>query len=170
MYQTDHSNTGPVHKKTRWRPFVRTPVFKCFGLSGIQMALKTQTIWHLASFQPFEHQTSSVFRSPLYMNTRLVQHWEYPLWIKFKFFGKCFLESVSGFRQICSHANWQQQPNQRRILLNTNKLDCFFEQKQIDGTNKTTNLNVCNIEQTLRTNRALVQMWKYFAFFVIKKI
>ena len=23
MYQTDHSNTGPVHKKTRWRPFIQ---------------------------------------------------------------------------------------------------------------------------------------------------
>ena len=105
------------------------------------MALKTQNIWHLASSQPFEYQTSSVFRSPLYLNPRLVQHLEYPLWIKLKFFVKCFPESVSGFRQICSHANWQQQPNQRRILISTNKLDCFFEQKQIDGTNKTTNLN-----------------------------
>ena len=38
------------------------------GLSGIQMALKNQTIWHPTSFQPFQYQqTSSVFRSPLYI-------------------------------------------------------------------------------------------------------
>ena len=36
------------------------------GLSGIQMAFENQTIWHLTSFRPFEYQTSSVFRSPLY--------------------------------------------------------------------------------------------------------
>ena len=33
------------------------------GLSGsIQMAFKTQTIWHPTPFQPFEYQTSLVFR------------------------------------------------------------------------------------------------------------
>ena len=36
------------------------------GLSGLQMAFKNQTILHPTSFRPFEYQTSSVFRSPLY--------------------------------------------------------------------------------------------------------
>ena len=44
-------------------------------LSGIQMELKNQTIWHLTSYRPFKYQTSLVFRSPLYSDshfTRLV--------------------------------------------------------------------------------------------------
>ena len=41
----------PVHKKTIC-PFVRFS--------------NGQTIWHPTSFRPFEYQTSSVFRSPLY--------------------------------------------------------------------------------------------------------
>ena len=36
------------------------------GLARIQMAFKYFTIWHPASFRPFEYQTSLVFRSPLY--------------------------------------------------------------------------------------------------------
>ena len=35
------------------------------GLSSIQLAFKKWTIWHPTSFQPFEYQTSLVFRSPL---------------------------------------------------------------------------------------------------------
>ena len=34
-----------------------------FHLSGIQMAFENQTIWHSTSFQPFEYQIRSVFRS-----------------------------------------------------------------------------------------------------------
>ena len=44
--------------------------FSCIqmvGLYGIQMAFKNQTMWHPTSFPPFEYQTSSVFRSPLYL-------------------------------------------------------------------------------------------------------
>ena len=37
------------------------------GLFGIQMAFENHTILHPTSFQPFEYQTSLVFRSPLYM-------------------------------------------------------------------------------------------------------
>ena len=37
-----------------------------FELFGIQMGSKNQTIWHLTSYGPFDYQTSSVFRSPLY--------------------------------------------------------------------------------------------------------
>ena len=37
------------------------------GLSGIQMAFEYQTIWHPTSYWPFEYQTSSVFRSLLYL-------------------------------------------------------------------------------------------------------
>ena len=40
------------------------------GLSGIQMAFKNQTIWHLTSFQPFEYRTSLQFRSPQYSLTK----------------------------------------------------------------------------------------------------
>ena len=40
------------------------------GLSGIQMAFENRTIRHPASFRPLAHQTSSVFRSPRYSNSR----------------------------------------------------------------------------------------------------
>ena len=39
---------------------------KMVGLSSIQMAFENQTIWHPTYFRPFEYQTSSIFRSPLY--------------------------------------------------------------------------------------------------------
>ena len=39
------------------------------GLSGIEMALKNQTIWHPTYFWPCKYQTSLVFRSPLYLQT-----------------------------------------------------------------------------------------------------
>ena len=32
------------------------------------MAFENGTIWHAASFRPFEYQTSLVFRSPLHSN------------------------------------------------------------------------------------------------------
>ena len=37
------------------------------GLSSILVAFENQNIWHPTSFQPFVYQTSSVFRSPLYL-------------------------------------------------------------------------------------------------------
>ena len=86
--------TWPVHQKTRWRPFQISAkqipklwclsqiakqfevfaqvwsiclVFKWLGLFDIQMAFENQTIWHPTAFRPFEYQTSSQFRFPLYM-------------------------------------------------------------------------------------------------------
>ena len=41
--------------------------------SGIQMAFKNYTIWHPNSFQPFEYQTSSLFKSPLYFIAKISQ-------------------------------------------------------------------------------------------------
>ena len=38
-------------------------------LSGIQMSIKYQTIWHPTSYQPVEYQTSLVFRSPMYSDS-----------------------------------------------------------------------------------------------------
>ena len=38
--------------------------FQMVRLSGIKIIFKNRTIWHPTTFQPFEYQTSSVFRSP----------------------------------------------------------------------------------------------------------
>ena len=56
-------NTGSVHKKSRWCPFVR------YSISwAVQYSNGIKKPDHLAStsFRPFENQTSSVFRSRLY--------------------------------------------------------------------------------------------------------
>ena len=62
-HYTNLCKTGPVHKKTRWRPLSG---IQMAGIPGIQMALEYWTIWCPTSFGPFEYQTSLVFRSPLY--------------------------------------------------------------------------------------------------------
>ena len=51
---------------TRKQDVVHLSGIQMVRLSGIQNAFENQTIWHTTSFQPFEYQTSSVIRSPLY--------------------------------------------------------------------------------------------------------
>ena len=56
MYYTDHWKMGPVHRKTRWLPFV----WYSYG----QAVWYSRVIWiqNPCSFRSFEYQTSLVFR------------------------------------------------------------------------------------------------------------
>ena len=71
----NHSKSGrfcPDFKwfLTKWRPFVR---ISNGWASGFQIPFEIQTICNPTCFGPFEIQTRSDFRSPLYLNTRLVR-------------------------------------------------------------------------------------------------
>ena len=47
------------------------PGIQMVKLSSIQLTFKSWKKWNLTSFQPFEYQTSLIFRSPLYLKLSL---------------------------------------------------------------------------------------------------
>ena len=57
---------------TKWRPFVR---ISNGWASGFQIPFKIQTICNPTCFGPFEIQTRSDFRSPLYLKSDLKRVW-----------------------------------------------------------------------------------------------
>ena len=79
-YSTNHSKPGHFCSDfkwflTKWRPFVQT---SNGWTSRFQIPFEIQTICNPTSFWPFEIQTRSDFRSPLY----LIKIWEFLLfWI-----------------------------------------------------------------------------------------
>ena len=74
MYYTEHSNTGPVHKK---QGVVHLFGIQMAGLSRIQIELKNQTIEHPTSFRPVDYQTKLRYQSKKSqdLNTGLVRDW-----------------------------------------------------------------------------------------------